>query len=114
MAENQVVKVFFASNLTRTDLSYTFYDASGILSNGPLPTSTDRLVFNVTVGSPSDKTYHLRIVDVDGAIVNHKMHHSEGGIVIIDNVDIGQTNIVTNSERQLLEKEAISPAKKRL
>lgn len=87
MAETQIVQVFFEGNIS-SDLFFKFSDDTGILSTGSC-SGTDRMVFNVELGSSTDKEYHLRIEDGDGALVSAKKRDSVGGIVIVDNVDIG-------------------------
>lgn len=86
----QVVKAYFNAAIP-SSTSWSLFDASGIQSAGVTSTSQTVLVMSVTVGLPIDHTYHLALRDTDGALLESvSFHHADGGIIIVDNVDIGK------------------------
>ena len=85
---NQVVKAYF-DNTIPAATSWTLTDASGVQSSGVTSESTLRLVMNVTYGLPQDHNYKLILKNADGTLLESVNYsHADGGIVIVDNVDI--------------------------
>jgi hypothetical protein len=83
---NQVVKAYFSPKIV-AGLTWSLYDASGVQSTGTT-TTTDCLVMTVPYGMSIDHEYRLIFRDANGLQINQEFSHADGGIVIVDNVDI--------------------------
>jgi len=98
---NQVVKAYF-DNTIPAAITWTLTDASGVQSNGVTSIETSQLVMNVTYGMPLDHNYKLTLKNADGTrLESVKFNHADGGIVIVDNVDI------TREPRAAMKVEAV-------
>lgn len=97
---NQVVTAYF-KNTVPSGMAWELSDDSGVQSSGVLARNVDRLGMNVTVGLPIDHQYKLTFKNSDGVIYTAaQLNYSDGGIVIIENLDINEGGIkatATNS-----------------
>ncbi len=92
---NQVVSAYF-DNAIPSNITWILSDESGVQSSGVTSVSTLRIVMNVTYGMPIDHTYKLKLQDVAGVVLESvKFNHADGGIVIVDNLDITRQPIAT-------------------
>jgi hypothetical protein len=94
---NQVVSAYF-DNPVPGNITWILSDDSGVQSSGVTSASTLRIVMNVTYGMPVDHTYKLKLQDVAGVVLESvKFNHADGGIVIIDNLDIHRNPLTSKT-----------------
>jgi hypothetical protein len=88
MADQQEVSAYFNHAIPK-DTTWILSDASGVQSSGVISASTSHIVMRVTKGLPLDHNYKLKLQDVAGVLLESvSFSHADGGIVIIDNLDI--------------------------
>lgn len=88
--QNQIIYAFFVHPLA-TGLYYELSDDISIQSAGPVVPDSTCIGMNVMVDPFIEIEYKLVLKDGDGVIQNCKFSHSEGGIVIVDNLEIDVT-----------------------
>ncbi len=83
-----LVKVHFAGQ-TQSNLNYVLYDTVQIYASGSIASGSTFFEMDVEI-QPDEvgDQYYLQFKDSDGNIVRQKISQIDGGIVIVNNVDI--------------------------
>ncbi len=85
--KNQTICANFFTPLP-SGLIYELFEGTELRSTGPVAAGTTSIDMDVIVDSLIIVDYTLELKDSDGASQNCKFSHSDGGIVIVNNVDI--------------------------